>query len=413
VAGDEEIVWDMILALSEEQTRGLFLRTSPFDCTPGKRSGSAQSESKFMQSTTARVRLFPVLLKATLLFVLFNFAFGFTNKIPFGKVSLYNSVFPGRERFPFGETRESYNLSLFNLDAMFASHVLAGAQKTPDEYRVFLIGDSSVWGTLLRPEQTLAGQLETHPIPACGRTVHAYNLGYPTISLTKDLMILDQAEQYQPDMVIWLTTLEAFPKDKQLSSPIVANNAGRVRELITKYTLRADPNDPALVNPSKWDQTFVGQRRAVADLLRLQIYGALWASTGIDQVYPNDYERAQNDLEASQDFHELTSLKDALALDVLDAGMSVAPQMLLVNEPMLISHGRNSDIRYNFFYPRWAYDEYRQMLVEQAAAHNWHYLDLWDLVPADQFTNSAIHLTPAAETLLADKIAQAIKLNCK
>src|SRR6266498_710049 len=246
-----------------------------------------------MQQTKPRTRLFPVLFKATLLFVLFNFAFIFINQIPLGKLSLYNSIFPGRERFPFGETRESYNLSLFNLDAMFASHVLAGTQKTPDEYRVLLIGDSSVWGTLLRPEQTLAGQLNANAVPACGKTVRAYNLGYPTISLTKDLMILDQAMQYQPDMVIWLTTLEAFPKDKQLTSPIVANNAERVRELIGDYDLSLDAQDPALVNVSRWNQTFLSQRRAVADVIRLQIYGALWSSTGIDQLYPEKYERAQ------------------------------------------------------------------------------------------------------------------------
>jgi hypothetical protein len=333
--------------------------------------------------------------------------------MPLGKLSLYNSIFPGRERFPFGETRESYNLSLFNLDAMFASHILAGTQKSPDEYRVLLIGDSSVWGTLLTPEQTLAGQLNKNRFRACGRTVQAYNLGYPTIALTKDLMILDQAKGYQPDMIIWLTTLEAFPNDKQLTSPIVANNAARVRALITHYQLNLNPDDQALVNAPQWDQTFVSQRRAVADLLRLQIYGALWASTGIDQVYPKNYERAQTDLEADEDFHELTSLHDALALDVLDAGMSVMPLTLLVNEPMLISNGLNSDIRYNFFYPRWAYDEFRQTLSEHAAARHWQYLDLWDLVSSDQFTNSAIHLTPAAETLLANKIASAIQTNCK
>jgi hypothetical protein len=366
-----------------------------------------------MQPTKPRIRLLPVLLKATLLFVLFNFAFIFINKIPLGKLSLYNSIFPGRERFPFGETRESYNLSLFNLDAMFASHVLAGTQKTPAEYRVLLIGDSSVWGTLLTPEETLAGQLNKNRFQACGRTAQAYNLGYPTISLTKDLMILDQAKEFQPDMVIWLTTLEAFPNDKQLSSPIVANNAERVRALITQYRLSLNPNDQALVKASTWDQTFVSQRRAVADLLRLQIYGALWASTGIDQFYPKNYERAQTDLEADEDFHELTSLHDALALEVLDAGMSVAPLTLLVNEPMLISNGLNSDIRYNFFYPRWAYDEYRQTLAEHAAARHWKYFDLWDLVSADQFTNSAIHLTPAGETQLANKIAEAIQTNCK
>jgi hypothetical protein len=366
-----------------------------------------------MEQTEPRIRLFAVLLKATILFVLFNLAFIFLEHIPIGKFSLYNSIFPGRERFPFGETRDSYNLSLFNLDAMFASHVLAGAEKASDEYRVLLIGDSSIWGTLLTPEQTLAGQINEKSFNACGRAVRAYNLGYPTISLTKDLMILDRARQYQPDMVIWLTTLEAFPKDKQLMSPIVANNAEHVRELITAYQLRADPNDPDLVNPSKWDQTFVSQRRAVADLLRLQIYGTLWASTGIDQVYPENYERAQTDLEASDDFHGLTSLRDALALDVLDAGMSIAPNTILVNEPMLISDGLNGDIRYNFFYPRWAYDEYRHLLAEQAAARDWHYLDLWNLIPSAEFTNSAIHLTLRGEAMLANEIAEAIQTQCK
>ena len=332
--------------------------------------------------------------------------------MPLGKISLYNIIFTGRERFPFGESRESYNLSLFDLDAMFASHIHAGTEKTPDEYRVLLIGDSSVWGTLLTPEQTLAGQLNANPISACGKTVKAYNLGYPTISLTKDLMIIDQAIQYQPDFIIWLTTLEAFPREKQFDSPIVANNAERIRELIFKYELNASANDSALNPLSKQEQTLVSQRRALADLIRLQIYGVSWSSTGIDQVYPENYERAQIDLEASDDFHGLTSLPDALAIDVLDAGLSTSIPTLLVNEPILISDGANSDTRYNFYYPRWAYDEYRRLLVEYAEMYNWNYLDLWDVVTMNEFTNSAIHLTPAGEKILAEKIAEAIQLNC-
>jgi len=358
-------------------------------------------------------RLIPLLLKTTLILVSCNFAFILTSGIPFGKLSLYNNIVPGRERFPFGETKESYNLSLFDLDAMFASHVLAGTQKTSNEYRVFLIGDSSVWGTLLTPEQTLAGQLNASNITACNKNVQAYNLGYPTISLTKDLMILDQAMEYQPDMVVILTTLDAMPRDKQLASPLVANNAERVRDLIFKYELNASANDPALVKPSKQEQTFVSQRRTVADLIRLQIYGALWASTGIDQVYPTDYERAQVDLEDSDDYYGITSLRDALTIDVLDSLMSMPVPTLLVNEPMLISDGANSDVRYNFFYPRWAYDEYRTILSEYTAAHNKLYLDLWDLVPANEFTNSAIHMTPSGEKLLSDKITEAIQTNCK
>lgn len=366
-----------------------------------------------MEQKKASINIFRVLLKAGVLFALFNFAFVFADVESLGKLSLYNSIFPGRERFPFGETRASYNLSLYNLDAMFASHILDGTEKSPEEYSVILIGDSSVWGTLLTPEQTLAGQLNEKSLTACNKNLRVYNLGYPTISLTKDLMLLDRALEYGPDMIVWLTTLESFPLDKQFESPLVANNAGRVQRLITNYQLPLNPKDPALVQPSKWDQTFVGQRRAVADLLRLQMYGALWASTGIDQVYPEEYERAQIDLETSDDFHGMKTLQGNLALDVLEAGMSTGIPTLLVNEPMLISNGQNSGIRYNFFYPRWAYDEYRRLLAERAAQNGWNYLDLWDLVPMDEFTNSAIHLTPFGESLLADEIAGAIQANCK
>jgi hypothetical protein len=367
-----------------------------------------------MEPKKPSINFFKVLLKAGILFVLFNFAFVFVKSDSLGKISLYNRFFPGRERFPFGETRESYNISLYDLDAMFASHVISGTDKQRDEYRVILIGDSSVWGTLLRPEQTLEGQLDSR-FEACGRMVRVYNLGYPTISLTKDLLILDQALQGQPDLVIVLTTLEAMPRDKQFESPLVANNAERIRALISRYQLRADPNDPALLQPSILNRTFVGQRRALADLLRLQVYGALWASTGIDQIYPKEYERAQIDLGDTMLYHGITqpsALRDALAIDVLDALTSAAPT-LLINEPMLISDGQNSALRYNFFYPRWAYDEYRNIMQSYVGEHGIQYLDLWNLVPADEFTNSAIHLTPHGESLLAEKIAEAIQTRCK
>src|SRR5438093_12522161 len=102
---------------------------------------------------------------------------------------------------------------------MFASHMITGKKKTTDEYRVLLIGDSSIWGTLLKPEETLAGQLNASAIKACGKTARAYNLGYPTLSLLKELMLLDQGLQYQSDMIIWLTTFESFPNERQLTSP--------------------------------------------------------------------------------------------------------------------------------------------------------------------------------------------------
>jgi lysophospholipase L1-like esterase len=75
---------------------------------------------------------------------------------------------------------------------------------------------------------------------------------------------------------------------------------------------------------------------------------------------------------------------------------------------MFISEGQNSDIRYNLYYPRWAYDDYRRLLAQVAEDNGWNYLDLWNLVPGSEFTNSAIHLTPEGEAQLAAAIADAL-----
>ncbi len=369
----------------------------------------------------APVRPLPILVKGLILFLVFNLIFAAGNPSSLGQASLYNHLFPGRQRFPFGEDpARSYNLSLFDLDAMFASHRISAGPKPVGEYRVLMIGDSSTWGILLRPEQTLAGQLDAARMQSCdGRVVRVYNLGYPTISLMKDLMVLEAAGRYQADLIVWPFTLEAFPTDKQLSSPIVANNGGRVRALIQKYNLSYNPNDPAFSQENFWKRTIIGQRRNLADLFRLQLYGVMWAATGIDQTYPSDYPRAQTDLTTDLSFHDMQPPvlnQSRLAFDVLEAGLRAAGStpVLLVNEPMLVSSGKNSDLRYNFYYPRWAYDQYRQRMAGEAAKNAWNYLDLWNLAPEDEFTNSAIHLTPAGEALLAEQVGKSIlQISCR
>ena len=71
---------------------------------------------------------------------------------------------------------------------------------------------------------------------------------------------------------------------------------------------------------------------------------------------------------------------------------------------MLISQGENSDLRYNFYYPRWAYDIYVREMQAQARENGWMYLDLFPLVPEQHFTNSAIHLDPEGEQLFAEEM---------
>ncbi len=97
--------------------------------------------------------------------------------------------------------------------------------------------------------------------------------------------------------------------------------------MIARYNLPLDPNDPALIRPGFWDNTLIGQRRALADLFRLQMYGVLWSATGIDQTYPADYQHAQTDFNTDITFHDMqppTLDEFTLAFGVLEAGLRIA-----------------------------------------------------------------------------------------
>jgi hypothetical protein len=368
------------------------------------------------QNTTSPVTLHGLLIKGLLLFLVFNLAFAALDPLPLvGRISAYNWLLPGRSRLPYGDRPElAYNISLFSLEAMFASHEIAGPEKALQEYRVVLIGDSATWGFLLKPEQTLSAQMNAARLETTdGKQVRVFNLGYPTMSLTKDLLILSQAMKYQPDLIVWLLTLESFPDSKQLDSPIIQNNPDLVRPLIESYNLDIQPDDPLFVKPSYMQRSIIGQRRALADILRLQLYGILWAATGIDQYYPDQYDPPQANLDADEGFHDLAlpTLDPAdLALENLEAGVMLADgiPVLFVNEPVYISQGKNSDIRYNFFYPRWAYDQYRTLMMDLTQNNGWYYLDEWNLIPPAEFTNSAIHFSPAGEALLSEEVGTAI-----
>jgi hypothetical protein len=358
-----------------------------------------------------------VLVKALVLLIIIDLLFGWGDPVPWlGRVSIYNHLIPGRVRLPYGDNpQQAYNLSLFQLDAMFASHELSSGPKPQDEFRVILIGDSSTWGYFLQPDETLSAYLNAAGIKlGDGRSLHAYNLGYPVMSLMKDLLILSEVERYQPDLIVWLVTLESFPYDKQLYPPLLQHNPQPVRQLIQRYRLNLSLKDPGFVEPGFWGRTLFGQRRTLADLIRLQFYGVMWAATGIDQDIPATYTPRMEDLPADLNFHDLQPphLKASdLAFDILEAGVQSAGHtpVLLINEPMFISQGQNSDLRYNFYYPRWAYDDYRSLLAEQSQAHGWHYIDLWDVIPGGDFTNSAVHLSPDGSFRLADLLAKAIK----
>lgn len=356
-----------------------------------------------------------VLGKALLLFVALNVAFVLADPLPaLGRVSVYGTLVPPRERLPYGENSAlSYNLSLNSLDAMFASHAVA-QPKAADEFRVFVLGDSGTWGFLLEAQDTLAGWLNRMSLTTPdGRRIRAYNLGYPEMSLMKDVLLADYARRYAPDAIVWAVTLESFAPDRQHSPALVRNNPDAVGRLTSAHDLALV--DTSFAGRSFLERTIVGERRALADWLRLQLYGFAWAATGVDQYLQDTYTLRTSDFEEDLTwgpFADVTTYgEDAIAFDVLRAGMALAGNVpvLLVNEPMFISGGLNSDVRYNFFYPRWVYDQYRDLLTDAATAEGWRLLDLWDVVAPDAFTDSPVHMTPEGARVFAEQVAPALR----
>ena len=352
-------------------------------------------------------------MKVVLILLILNLLCLFGSFLPIGKLSLYNLILPGRPRLPFGENPQvSYNLTINNLDAMVYSHEISKITSNTETYRILLLGDSSIWGFLQRPEETLTSILDKKEMECNEQPVEVYNFGYPSLSLLKDLFLLNKAIDFNPDLILWFVTLESMNQTEQLSTPLVANNPDELNRIINTYQLSFPTAEVSL-----FDRSLINQRRNYADLVRLQLYGVMWAATGIDQEYPESYTPAQRNFEldsAYKNYAGQTIEEDDLALDVIQRATENIDQaqIILINEPILISSGINSDIRYNYYYPRWAYDQYREILKRFAKEHNIKYYDLWDLVPEANFTNSAIHLDSEGTLLLADEVERIIWEHC-
>ncbi len=352
-----------------------------------------------------------IIIKTLLILFVFNFGWIFISKLSIGNLSLYNSVFNGRSRLPFGEnTKRSNNLSLYDLDAMFASHEISKKQIDAEYLHVVLIGDSSIWGFLQEPDNTLSGMLNNNFLEIDEKIIF-HNLGYPSISILKDLMVIDRTLEYDPDLIIWFTTLEALPIKNQLEIPIIINNPLVVNLIKEKYDL----TEINKIEEDLFENTFWNQRRNIYDMLNLQLLGILWNATGIDQEYSETYNHAQRDfpepLEQYYAVNQDDNLKEFLALEIIKKGIEInnGIDFILINEPILISKGINSSVQYNYYYPRWAYDQYRSIMKDFTQKNDIKYYDLWKLIPESEFTNSAIHLSKYAERILADEITLVVE----
>jgi hypothetical protein len=338
-------------------------------------------------------------MKGMLFFLAFNFAFMLVPDSFLWKFTLFNTILPGRPRF----RNEG------DLDLLFNAHEIASSSRR-DEYRVVVLGDSSTWGVLLNEGQTFTSLINAGD-PACGsRPIHVYNLGYPKLSVFKDLILLRRAMQYQPDLILWNITLNSMLKEPQ-KHPIVDENRALARELIDRYHLDVELG-PA-TRAGALDRTFLGRRNDIARFISYQLDGIRWQAAG-DEV-EKDYKPLELKVSPNPAFNGLKSPLDPtiIQFDVLRAGAEMAGDvpLIVINEPIQIVPGKNSEIRYNRNYPRWAYDQYRSMLAGHATPDGWTLVDLWDIVPPTEFTDSTIHRSPAGEQIFAQAVREIILQN--
>ncbi len=351
-----------------------------------------------------------VLIKALGLFVLANIVYALIQ--PRGlSLSAYNVLFPGRTRLPFGIAGDPYTVTVDDVDAMFASHLIQ-APKPSDEYRLVLIGDSSVWGEGLGAADVISEQWNAMNL-ACGdKTIRAYDLGYPHPSIVKDLVILDKALEYEPDLVVWFVTLNSLIS--QRANPFLLANPGRTVKVLDAYDISFRQGERlAEAEPNFLEKTLLGQRSNLARRIKLEMLGIVWTATRADTNTLADDDPADFEVDDDPGYRGMKVSEDLtgmLLFSALSAGHDIAGQVpvLIVNEPMYIVPQANTRVRYNAGYPRWAYDQYRKAMAAQARSAGWNYLDLWRAIPRRYFLDASLHLGAQGERLLIEKINPAL-----
>jgi hypothetical protein len=352
-----------------------------------------------------------VLVKGILLFLIFEVAI-FSLAPNLGLINVYAPLGLERQRFPISTLDPiEAPLDVDNLDAMVASHIIS-RPKAPDEYRVMVMGDSAIWGLNLTPNQTLPSQINELGLTCGNKKVTTYNLSFPRSSSTKDLMILDKVMQFQPDLIIWLITWYTLMPKTRVDHVIVDQNPIEFYKLGERFNFLPRGYQP----PTLLDKVF-DQQRALFRVLRYQLYPPIQIATDVDQI-PGPPEVLPAGLSSDTTFEGLkppTLRESQVSLDQVQDFYDLAGKtpVILINEPMLILNGiPNSDLRYNSYYPRWVYDQYRQYLNATAAQKGWDYLDLWNIFPPSFFTDTPLHLDPYGEQKLAEVVTPAILKAC-
>jgi len=362
-----------------------------------------------------------LLFKALLFFCVFDLLFiNFQSAI--FQYQIYNHIVDGRLRLPYAQPqleKIAHSISVYEeMDAMFDSHYISSVLEKPaDEFRVLFLGDSSIWGAGVLPQDALPGQINSLALTTCdNKHVVAYNLAFPSLYVMKDLLILQKAIEYQPDLIVWGVTLKSLENSNVNASLFLPAYSNSALYLIKQYKLNI-PTD-TLKPQTVWNQTLFSKRVIMKKLLFLEEDSLPWIATGLDyDTFSSTQIQYGNDIVTESKYinHSSEIKPSNLMLNIMKAGDDLAGRVpvLVLNEPIFVANGKNSDRYYNNYYARQTYDQYRQILSSWAKNNNQPYFDAWNILPRTVFTNTPLHISAGGESQLASYLEPEImKLSC-
>ena len=367
---------------------------------------------------TAPRQMKRVFLKALVLLIIcdaLQMALGLTQALDHW--SLYRYFTPPAARL--GQALQIGDPAWWRLDVLFDAHEIA-QPKAPDEYRVIFLGDSSTFCLYCSASEAIPQAFTDLGLTIDGKRVRGYNLAYPGPDWLKDLLILKHALNYQPDAIVWLVTAKGSSDQPTPAQPeahlFTRLNADELPDLQRRLGFQVWEM-AQFADADEWYQSSIlakgGRIRDWLILVARSLHRAL-IEPGKDmtRVYlPPGAPVTQRPIRFPA---EITSALPGYGTlpnsrwDLLLAGQRLAQEagvpLLLVNEPIYLASGLHSDVNYNSDYERGVYDRFRVAMTSFTQEHGLTYLDLWNHLPPEEFSNTPLHYTAGGNRHIAEEM---------
>jgi hypothetical protein len=350
-----------------------------------------------------------VLVKALILLLILNIVCLATQFDPVAaltRLNLWWLVGHGRERLIYPSDLSNGQLPV---ESLLSTHTLAYTPKAADEYRVIVLGESGIAGWGLHDPDTFVGQLNAQNLTVEGKRLKAYNLAYPSPNVARDVLILDAALTYKPDLVIWFLTpagLDDSPEKLGTNIVFFDLKRARLQRISSEHNL------------STWYDARIKAPTTLQSVMAIRNQDTIpvWLNTLLYPFTTPDYairsrRIGSEPIPAKAQYNSSQAGFKAMpnqTWQFLNVGRDIATQagadVLFVNEPMLIGTGPNSEINYNMEYERALYDTYHQTLTTYATQNKFAFADLWDVIPKELFTDTPLHADAAGYAALVKTI---------